>query len=101
MIRSYGSKASRAGRCIWMLEELAVPYENVAAEVSSDAFKTLNPNGRVPLLDDDGLLVFESMAINLHLAEEHPAGDLAPRGATERADALRWSFWGMTAIEPG
>ena len=101
MIKLYGSKASRAGRCVWMLEELGIPHENVPADVKSDAFKKLNPNGRVPLLDDDGLVVFESMAINLHLADKDRSGGLAPRDAAERAHALQWSFWGMTEIEPG
>ena len=101
MIKLYGTKASRAGRCLWMLEELGIPYENVPADLSSDAFAALNPNRRVPVLDDDGLVVFESMAINLHLADKDRSGGLAPRDAAERAHALQWSFWGITEIEPG
>ena len=101
MIKLYGSRATRAGRCVWMLEELGVRYENVPADVKSAAFRELNPNGRVPLLDDDGLLVFESMAINLHLADKDQSSGLRPRDAAERAHALQWSFWGMTELEPG
>jgi glutathione S-transferase len=52
------------------------------------------------VLDDDGLVVFESMAINLHLADKDRGG-LAPRDAAERAHAVQWSFWVMTEIEPG
>jgi len=101
VIKLYGSRATRAGRCVWMLEELGVRYENVPADVKSAAFRELNPNGRVPLLDDDGLLVFESMAINLHLADKDQSGGLRPRDVAERAHALQWSFWGMTELEPG
>jgi glutathione S-transferase len=101
MLKLYGSRASRAGRCLWMLEELGLPYENVPADLASDAFAQLNPNRRVPVLDDDGLVVFESMAINLHLADKDRSGGLAPRDAAERALAIQWSFWGMTEIEPG
>jgi glutathione S-transferase len=101
MLKLYGSKASRAGRCLWMLEELGLPYENVPIDLGSDALAKLNPNRRVPVLDDDGLVVFESMAINLHLADKDRSGGLAPRDAAERAHALQWSFWGMTEIEPG
>ncbi len=104
MIKLYGVSLSRASRCLWMLEELGVPYENVPTHFASGAsdpeYKKLNPNGRIPLLDDDGLLIFESMAINLHLADKDRSG-LAPRDAAERAHIVQWSFWGMTEVEPG
>jgi len=104
VIKLYGVRVSRASRCLWMLEELGIPYENVPTHFAGDAqsaeFKKLNPNGRVPVLDDDGLVVFESMAINLHLADKDRGG-LAPRDAAERAHAVQWSFWVMTEIEPG
>jgi glutathione S-transferase len=105
MIRLYGVRASRAARCLWMLEELGVPYENVPTSFLGDAqkpeFLALNPNGRVPtLVDDDGTVVWESMAINLYLAERYDGG-FRPRSLAERAHAVQWSFWGMTEIEPG
>ena len=72
MIKLYGIPASRASRCLWMLEELGVQYENVPVNFIGEAQKPdylkLNPNGKVPTLDDDGLILFESLAINLHLA---------------------------------
>ena len=104
MIRLYGIPLSRAGRCLWMLEEIGVPYENVptsfVGEAQSPAFRRLNPNGRVPVLDDEGTIVWESMAINLHLAERY-GRDLGPRDAAERAHMTQWSFWAMTEVEPG
>jgi glutathione S-transferase len=105
VIKLYGVPLSRASRCLWMLEETGLPYENVPVDFVKGAktpeFAKLNPNQRVPVLDDDGLVVFESMAINLHLADKVPAKGLAPRDAAERALATQWSFWGMTEIEPG
>jgi glutathione S-transferase len=88
-----------------MLEELGVPYENVPVSFVGDAqkpeYRAKNPNARVPTLEDeDGLLLFESMAINLHLAEKYDKG-LRPKSLTERAKIVQWSFWGMTEIEPG
>jgi glutathione S-transferase len=88
-----------------MLEELGVPYENVPVSFAGDAQKpeylAKNPNGRIPTLeDDDGLVVWESMAINLHLAEKYDRG-FRPRSTAERAHVVQWSFWGMTEIEPG
>jgi glutathione S-transferase len=105
MIKLYGVPASRASRSLWMLEELGVPYENVPTSFAGDAQKpeylAKNPNGRVPTLeDDDGLVVWESMAINLHLAERYDKG-FRPRSIAERAHLVQWSFWGMTEIEPG
>lgn len=104
MITLYGVPMSRAGRCLWMLEELAIPYENVPTSFVGDTqkpeFLAKNPNGRIPVLEDDGLIVFESMAINLHLAEKYDRG-FRPRSLSERAHVVQWSFWVMTEIEPG
>jgi glutathione S-transferase len=87
-----------------MLEELGVPYENVPTSFVGDVQKpdylALNPNGRIPTLDDDGTVVWESMAINLYLGEKYDKG-LRPKSPEERAHVVQWSFWGMTEIEPG
>jgi glutathione S-transferase len=104
MIQLYGIPASRAFRSLWMLEELGVPYENVPTHYATDAKKPeylrINPNGRIPaLVDDDGTTVWESMAINLYLAEKY-GRDLYPRDAAGRAHALQWSIFAMTEIEP-
>ncbi len=61
-------------------------------------FLKINPNGRVPVLDDNGFVLFESLAINLYLAKTY--GDaLAPADAKEDALATQWSFWVMSEIE--
>ena len=104
MITLYGHPMSRAGRCLWMLRETGVAFEHVpthfAGEAQTPAFRKKNPNGRVPVLEDDGLVLWESMAINLYLADRY-GKDLAPRDAAERAHIVKWSFWVMTEIEPG
>ncbi|RIK97377.1 MAG: glutathione S-transferase family protein [Proteobacteria bacterium] len=104
MIKLYGTPLSRAARCLWMLREVGVPFENVpthfAGEAQSAEFRKINPNGRVPALDDDGLVLFESLAINLHLAEKY-GKDLGPRDQTERAQQVQWSIWAVTELEPG
>ena len=98
----YGVPQSRAARTLWMVEECGVPYEHVAThfakDTKSDAFKAINPNSRVPVIDDDGVIVWESMAINLYLAKKY-GGDLAPKNLVEEAHAIQWSFWVMTEIE--
>jgi glutathione S-transferase len=104
-IKLYGIPMSRASRCLWMLEELGVPYENVPVHFVGEAqkpdFLKINPNGRIPALDDDGLVLFESLAINLHLARKYDAGKgLWPKSPDDQSRATQWSIWAMTEVEP-
>jgi glutathione S-transferase len=103
MITLYGSMASRAHRVVWMLKELGVPFEHVPTafqdgSTRAPAFLEINPNGRVPVLDDDGFRLFESLAINLYLARKH-GGPLAPADLREDARATQWSFWVVSEVE--
>src|SRR5512134_1031763 len=102
-IQLYGIPMSRASRCLWMLEELGVPYENVPVHFLGEAqkpeFLKINPNGRIPALDDDGLVLFESLAINLHLARKY-GKDLWPASPDDQSRAIQWSIWAMTEVEP-
>jgi len=102
MLKIYGVPQSRAQRTLWMAEECGVPYELVTTSFAEDSKKPdylkINPNGRIPAIDDDGLVVWESMAINLYLAKKY-GKTLAPKDAGEEAHATQWSFWGMTEIE--
>ena len=105
MIQLHGVRMSRASRCMWMLEEIGLRYESVpvsfAGDVQKPDYKKLNPNARVPtLVDEDGTVIWESMAINLYLVEKYDGG-FRPKGDAERGHLLQWSFWGVTEIEPG
>jgi Glutathione S-transferase, N-terminal domain len=74
MIRLYGNPRSRAIRCLWMLEEIGQPYELVEKhtnELQNPEYLRLNPNARIPTLVDDGVIIWESMAINLYLAQRY------------------------------
>jgi glutathione S-transferase len=59
-----------------------------------------NPNGRVPLLDDDGFLLWESHAIMQYLADGTPGQDLYPLDVKARADVNRWLFWSAYHFTP-
>ena len=103
MITLYGAMASRAHRVVWMLKELDVPFEHVPTNFMDGStrkpeFLAVNPNGRVPALDDDGFHLYESLAINLYLARKY-GGPLAPQGPKEEALATQWSFWVATEVE--
>ena len=101
-MKLYGIPASRAFRSIWAAEEVGVDYELVPTHFLGDSKKPdylqINPNGRIPALVDDDLVLFESMAINLYLAKQY-GGKLYPSDAADEARAIQWTLWGMTEIE--
>ena len=103
MIKLYGTSKSRSARCLWALEELGLKYEHIPVEVAkakTPEHLKLNPNGHIPVLDDDGLILWESMAINLYLAEKYGKNSLWPATVEAHAMTYQMSFWGMTEIEP-
>jgi glutathione S-transferase len=103
MLKLHGTSKSRSARCLWALEELGLKYEHVPVEVSkakSPEHLKLNPNGHIPVLDDDGEIFWESMAINLYLAAKYGKAPMWPESHEGRGHAVQWSFWGMTETEP-
>ena len=103
MTKLHGTSRSRSARSLWALEELGVTYEHLpmpTTEAKSAAHLKLNPNGHVPVLEDDGAVVWESMAINLYLAEKYGKNSLWPSDPAARADIYKWSFFAMTEVEP-
>lgn len=103
MTKLHGTSRSRSARSLWALEELGVKYEHnpmPTTEAKSPAHLKLNPNGHVPVLEDDGAVVWESMAINLYLAEKYGKNLLWPPEPAAHAEIYKWSFWAMTEVEP-
>ncbi len=87
-----------------MAEEIGVPYEHVdfagmEAEERDDNLTAVNPITKVPAIEDGDLKLFESMAINLYLAEKY-GGELWPDNELDRARTVQWSVFAMTEIEP-
>jgi len=101
VLKIHGIARSRAFRCIWAAEEAGQPYEVVPVGFGpglKDAVAAVNPNGKIPALQDGDLTLFESLAINLHIAGKGgapfmPAGDDASR-------VLQWTLWAATEAEP-
>lgn len=106
-LKIYGTAASRAARPLWVAQELGLAYEHIPLPYLGGATRTpeflkVNPNGRIPVVDDGGVLVWESMACTLYLAERFMSQgglSLAAQTHAERADILRWSFWVVTEVE--
>lgn len=100
MITLYGSSRSRAGRSLWALEEVGVKFEHVlVAETRKPEYLKINPNGHVPALDDNGTILWESMAINLYIAEKYGKAPLWPLTVEGHGACYQWSLWAMTEIE--
>lgn len=114
MITLYGVARSRATRPLWMLYECGAGFAHVpviqsyrladpdAADAplntATPAYLAINPSGQVPTLEDDGLVLTESLAICLHIARRH-GGDLGPRHWREEAEADNWALFAATSIE--
>jgi len=97
-LQIFGSTRSRTMRALWLAEELGLDYEQRQKDESGLDYLTVNPAGKVPPIDDDGLMLWESMAINMYLVKKH-GSDLAPRDLAEEAITLQWTFWAMTEVE--
>lgn len=114
MITLYGVYRSRASRPLWLLEEAGVKFTHVPViqayrlpddqaraqvlNTASPEFLAVNPQGQIPALREDGLVLTESLAICLHLAREH-GGALGPQTAAEAAEIDQWALLAATAVE--
>lgn len=88
-----------------LLHEIGVPFELQLVDRANNAHKSpaylaLNPNGLIPVLVDGGLVLYETAAIALHLADTHPAAGLAPApGTAERAHYYKWMVWLSNTVQ--
>lgn len=114
MLTIYGVHRSRASRNIWLANELGLPFKLMPVmqryrlpdpppagvlHTRSPEFLKVNPNGHIPTMDDDGLVLHESLAINLYLAKKH-GGPLAPANTAEDGQMTMWALWAATEVEP-
>jgi glutathione S-transferase len=115
MLKIYGVYRSRASRNIWLANELGLPFEHVPViqhyrvpatgaasgqtTTQSPSFLKVNPSGQIPSIDDDGVILHQSLAINLYLAKKH-GGPLAPATVAEDGLMTMWSLWAATDVEP-
>ena len=115
MLKLYGVTRSRASRIVWLCHELGLPFEQVPViqayrlpdpdgpdaplNTHSPQFLAVSPTGAIPVIDDAGLVLTESLACTLYLAQKH-GGPLAPANAAEQARMMDWSFFANSWIEP-
>lgn len=103
----YHHPFTRAASVVWMLEEVGADYELRFVDLQKGEHKVpellaLNPMGKLPVLTDGEVVVTESAAIGLYLADRYAPGRLAPAlDDPKRGTYLRWSFFAPSVIEPG
>lgn len=95
----------RGFKALVVAEHLGADYEYVFCDLFKGAqhqpsFVALNPNKKMPVLEDGDLKLWESNAIIQYLAEQRPDGGLTPSNPGERADVSRWMFWESTTWDP-
>jgi glutathione S-transferase len=104
MLKVYGWKSSsNVQKVLWCLGELGLEHDLVGKGGPFGGHKEpeylkLNPNGLLPTIDDDGVVLWESNAIVRYLAAKHGQGGLWPTDLAERAGADRWMDWQQTVI---
>jgi glutathione S-transferase len=103
-MKLYEFAPTRSIRVRWMLQELGVDFESIAVNLMAGEhrhpeFLKINPAGKVPVLVDDDLVLTESVAIVLYLAEKYPHKGLLPTDIKQRSQVYRWLLFTATELE--
>jgi glutathione S-transferase len=106
MLKVHFAPNSRAGRIIWILEELNLPYEVNRMDfhpkdLKSDEHRSRHPLGRIPVLDDGDVRIYESGAIVEYILERHKNGNLKPEVSSEKyPEYLQWFHYCEGMVMP-
>jgi glutathione S-transferase len=100
----YEFAPTRSIRPRWVLQELEIPFDALTVDITKGEQRTadflqINPAGQVPVLIDGDLVVTESVAIAIYLADKFPHRRLLPTDPRQRADAYKWLLFAATALE--
>ena len=104
MLKIWGRANSiNVQKVLWCCAETGVAFERIDAGMqfgvnNTPEYKAMNPNGLVPLINDDGFVLWESHAIVRYLARKHGLGTLCPADPQTAADADRWMEWYSTTL---
>ena len=111
MLKVYGFLKVNAGargntrdlRVLWALDEMQLPFELVgmdhpAHDLNTDVYRNLSPFEQIPAMDDEGMVLSESAAILIYLAQK--TGKLIPNDSAGQAQVIRWCLAAMNTVEP-
>ncbi|MBI1329308.1 MAG: glutathione S-transferase [Alphaproteobacteria bacterium] len=105
MLKVWGRRNSiNVQKVMWAVGELGLEHEHIDAggsfgKLDSEEFERLNPNRRVPVIEDDGVAIWESHAIVRYLAAKHGSGSLWAEDPATRAAADMWMDWTATDLQ--
>jgi glutathione S-transferase len=103
-MKLYHCTGSRSARVLWLLEELGLPYEIEVLPFDPEALRAvdyfaIDPYGKLPMLVDDAVTMFESVAIVQYVLERYGGGRLMPeRGSADFGECLQWMQFGETTL---
>ena len=106
MLMVYGRKSSfNVQKVMWLVGEMAIPHRHIElggsfGGLDAPEFRALNPHGRVPVIDDGGIVVWESHAILRYLAARYSDGALWSQDPAQRSLADRWMDWSQCSLQP-
>ena len=106
MLKIWGRTNSiNVQKVMWCVAELGLPFERSDAGgafggLDTPEYRSKNPNSRIPTIDDNGTIVWESNAVVRYLAARYGAGKLWPVDAAQRSEADRWMDWQQTTLAP-
>lgn len=106
MLTLWGRRSSfNVQKVMWLLAELDVRHDHIEAGgafggLDEPEFRARNPHGRVPVIEDDGLVVWESQAILRYLAARYGASRFWPDDPARRAQIDQWMDWSQTRLQP-
>ncbi len=106
MIRVWGRRNSiNVQKVMWTIAELGLDHERIDAggafgKLDTPEYGRLNPNRKIPVIEDGAVVVWESNAIVRYLAAAYGAGRLWPQEPAARAEADRWMDWQLTELSP-
>ncbi|NOZ42644.1 MAG: glutathione S-transferase family protein [Alphaproteobacteria bacterium] len=100
----HGSPFSRTNYVIWTMKELGLDYNvnpisPMAGETRKPEYLVLNPNGLVPTLEEDGFVLWESLAINFYLAKNNGNGKLWADNPHHEAKIMQWCIFGAVNVD--
>ena len=99
------SNSVNVQKVMWAVAELGVPHQRIDAGgafggLDTAEYGAMNPNRKIPVIDDDGVIVWESNTIVRYLAATYGAGGLWPADPALRAQADQWMDWMLTTVSP-
>jgi glutathione S-transferase len=106
MITVWGRASStNVQKVLWTLEEIGVPYERIDCGreyggLDTIEFRSMNPNGRIPVLKDDDVILWESNTICRYLCRTRHGVDLYPEDAAQAAEVEKWMDWQIASLWP-